>query len=181
VRARRRRPTDTAATIGPRASYRRFNWRGKESRAANGGLDVVYNNAALRYFGPLPDFSVDHWWTIMTGNLTIWCLYRRSRGRTWSSTVAVSCPSADATDMITQETPKVEYAAKARRHCRDATTRRWKAHPMASVRVAISPGPLDSPPSGFFSPTTERRESAATPRRHRQCSPVHRRRPLSSR
>ncbi|CAH1195138.1 hypothetical protein PAECIP111891_00606 [Paenibacillus allorhizoplanae] len=29
--------------------------------AAYGGLDVVYNNAAIQRFGPMPDFSIEDW------------------------------------------------------------------------------------------------------------------------
>ncbi|MFI9469357.1 SDR family NAD(P)-dependent oxidoreductase [Streptomyces sp. NPDC052492] len=36
-----------------------------------GGLDVVYNNAALQRFGPLPDFSVEDWRTTVAGELDI--------------------------------------------------------------------------------------------------------------
>jgi NAD(P)-dependent dehydrogenase (short-subunit alcohol dehydrogenase family) len=30
----------------------------EDAVAAYGGLDVVYNNAAIQYFGPMPDFSM---------------------------------------------------------------------------------------------------------------------------
>ncbi|WP_250032263.1 SDR family NAD(P)-dependent oxidoreductase [Paractinoplanes maris] len=36
-----------------------------------GGLDVIYNNAALVRFGPLPDYSVEDWRTTITGELDI--------------------------------------------------------------------------------------------------------------
>ncbi|MFD0579197.1 SDR family NAD(P)-dependent oxidoreductase [Dactylosporangium darangshiense] len=39
--------------------------------AAYGGLDVVYNNAALQRFGPMPDFSVADWRTTISGELDI--------------------------------------------------------------------------------------------------------------
>lgn len=39
--------------------------------AAYGGLDVVYNNAAMQRFGPMPDFSIEDWRTTITGELDI--------------------------------------------------------------------------------------------------------------
>ncbi|SFS64605.1 SDR family NAD(P)-dependent oxidoreductase [Paenibacillus sp. BC26] len=39
--------------------------------AAYGGLDVVYNNAAMQRFGPMPDFSIEDWRTTVTGELDI--------------------------------------------------------------------------------------------------------------
>ncbi|MET7396931.1 SDR family NAD(P)-dependent oxidoreductase [Dactylosporangium sp. NPDC005572] len=43
----------------------------EDAVAAYGGLDVVYNNAAVQRFGPLPDFSVDDWRTTVAGELDI--------------------------------------------------------------------------------------------------------------
>ncbi len=42
-----------------------------EAAAHYGGLDVVYNNAALVRFGPMPEFSVEDWRTTITGELDI--------------------------------------------------------------------------------------------------------------
>ncbi|WP_127502341.1 SDR family NAD(P)-dependent oxidoreductase [Actinoplanes solisilvae] len=39
--------------------------------AIYGGLDVIYNNAALVRFGPMPDFSIEDWRTTITGELDI--------------------------------------------------------------------------------------------------------------
>ncbi|MET8434703.1 SDR family NAD(P)-dependent oxidoreductase [Streptomyces sp900116325] len=36
-----------------------------------GGLDVVYNNAAMQRFGPMPDFSVADWRATIAGELDI--------------------------------------------------------------------------------------------------------------
>ncbi|CAN7669566.1 SDR family NAD(P)-dependent oxidoreductase [Paenibacillus sp. LjRoot56] len=33
----------------------------EEAVASYGGLDVVYNNAAIQRFGPMPDFSIEDW------------------------------------------------------------------------------------------------------------------------
>ena len=43
----------------------------EDAVAAYGGLDVVYNNAAIQYFGPMPDFSIEHWRATITGDLDI--------------------------------------------------------------------------------------------------------------
>jgi NAD(P)-dependent dehydrogenase (short-subunit alcohol dehydrogenase family) len=43
----------------------------EDAVAAYGGLDVVYNNAAIQYFGPMPDFSIDDWRATITGDLDI--------------------------------------------------------------------------------------------------------------
>jgi hypothetical protein len=36
---------------------------------AYGGLDVIYNNAAMQNFGPMPDFTVEHWRATVAGEL----------------------------------------------------------------------------------------------------------------
>ncbi|MBP2706727.1 SDR family oxidoreductase [Microbispora sp. RL4-1S] len=43
----------------------------EDAAAAFGGLDVIYNNAALVRFGPMPDFSIDDWRATITGELDI--------------------------------------------------------------------------------------------------------------
>ena len=43
----------------------------EDAVAAYGGLDVVYNNAAIQHFGPMPDFSIDDWRATITGELDI--------------------------------------------------------------------------------------------------------------
>jgi Dehydrogenases with different specificities (related to short-chain alcohol dehydrogenases) len=62
----------------------------EDAVAAYGGLDVVYNNAAMQYFGPMPDFSIDDWRATITGELDIPFFVSKFAGRTWSSAVAVS-------------------------------------------------------------------------------------------
>ncbi|WP_155370831.1 SDR family NAD(P)-dependent oxidoreductase [Catellatospora vulcania] len=42
-----------------------------DAAAVYGGLDVVYNNAAMVRFGPMPEFSVEDWRTTITGELDI--------------------------------------------------------------------------------------------------------------
>ncbi|MCM3625780.1 SDR family oxidoreductase [Paenibacillus glycanilyticus] len=43
----------------------------EEAVAAYGGLDVLYNNAAMQRFGPMPDFSIDDWRITIAGELDI--------------------------------------------------------------------------------------------------------------
>lgn len=43
----------------------------EEAAAAYGGLDVVYNNAAMQRFGPMPDFSIEDWHATRAGELDI--------------------------------------------------------------------------------------------------------------
>ncbi|MEU8006774.1 SDR family NAD(P)-dependent oxidoreductase [Catellatospora sp. NPDC049111] len=42
-----------------------------DAAAAYGGLDVVYNNAAVVRFGPMPEFTVEDWRATITGELDI--------------------------------------------------------------------------------------------------------------
>jgi len=43
----------------------------EESATTFGGLDVIYNNAAIQYFGAMPDFSIDDWRATIAGELDI--------------------------------------------------------------------------------------------------------------
>ncbi|MCX5315521.1 SDR family NAD(P)-dependent oxidoreductase [Streptomyces sp. NBC_00154] len=43
----------------------------EDAVAVYGGLDVVYNNAAMQRFGPMPDFSVADWRATIAGELDI--------------------------------------------------------------------------------------------------------------
>ena len=43
----------------------------EDAVAVYGGLDVLYNNASMQHFGPMPDFSIDHWRATMVGELDI--------------------------------------------------------------------------------------------------------------
>ncbi|GAA0389447.1 3-hydroxybutyrate dehydrogenase [Microbispora corallina] len=42
-----------------------------DAAAVYGGLDVIYNNAALVRFGPMPDVSIEDWRATLTGELDI--------------------------------------------------------------------------------------------------------------
>jgi NAD(P)-dependent dehydrogenase (short-subunit alcohol dehydrogenase family) len=43
----------------------------EDAVVAYGGLDVVYNNAAMQRFGPMPEFSVEDWRATIAGELDI--------------------------------------------------------------------------------------------------------------
>ena len=43
----------------------------ERAAAAYGGLDVVYNNAAIAYFGPMPKFTFEQWRATIAGELDI--------------------------------------------------------------------------------------------------------------
>ncbi len=87
-------------------------------------FDVVYNNAAMQHFGPMPDFSIDDWRATITGELDIpffvskfaWPhLVRRGGG--------VILNVASVAGMIAAETPPDRRARRSEswRHRHDAT------------------------------------------------------------
>ena len=43
----------------------------EDAVAVYSGLDIVLNNAAMQYFGPMPDFSIEDWRATITGDLDI--------------------------------------------------------------------------------------------------------------
>jgi NAD(P)-dependent dehydrogenase (short-subunit alcohol dehydrogenase family) len=114
-----------------------------------GRLDVVYNNAALQYFGPMPDFSIEKWRATIAGELDIpffvskfaWPhLVRRGGG--------VIINVASMAGVIAGETPPMvgHVAAKAGVI---AMTRQFAVEGARDgIRaVAISPGPILTPAS----------------------------------
>lgn len=117
--------------------------------AAYGGLDVVYNNAAIQYFGPMPDFSIDAWRKTIAGELDIpffvskyaWPhLVRRGGG--------VIINIASVAGLIAGRTPPMVA------HCAAnagviAMTRQLalEGAPDGIRAVSISPGPILTPAS----------------------------------
>ncbi|HEX6527626.1 MAG TPA: SDR family NAD(P)-dependent oxidoreductase [Streptosporangiaceae bacterium] len=121
----------------------------ENAAAAYEGFDVVYNNAAVQYFGPMPDFSVEAWRATIAGELDIpffvskfaWPhLVRRGGG------VIINVASVAA--MIAGTVPPMVA------HCAAnagviAMTRQFalEGAPHGIRSVAISPGPVLTPAS----------------------------------
>jgi len=114
-----------------------------------GGLDVIYNNAAIQYFGPMPDFSIENWRATIAGELDIpffvskfaWPHLRQRGG-------GVIINIASLAGVIAGETPPMvgHVAAKAGVI---AMTRQFALEGARDgIRaVAISPGPILTPAS----------------------------------
>ena len=121
----------------------------EDAVAAYGGLDVVYNNAAIQYFGPMPDFSIDDWRATITGELDIpffvskfaWPhLVRRGGG--------VIINIASVAGMIAAETPPIVGHAAAKAGVIAMTRQLALEGARHGIRaVAISPGPFLTPAS----------------------------------
>lgn len=121
----------------------------EEGAAAYGGLDVVYNNAAIQYFGAMPDFSIKDWQATIAGELNIPFYVSKF---TWPHLVrrggGVIINIASMAGMIAGETPPMigHVAAKAGVI---AMTRQLALEGAAhGIRaVSISPGPFLTPAS----------------------------------
>jgi NAD(P)-dependent dehydrogenase (short-subunit alcohol dehydrogenase family) len=121
----------------------------ESAAAAYGGLDVVYNNAAIQYFGPMPDFSVDDWRKTIAGELDIpffvskfaWPhLVRRGGG--------VIINVASVAGMIAGATPPMVAHAAANAGVIGMTRQLALEGARHGIRaVAISPGPILTPAS----------------------------------
>lgn len=121
----------------------------EDAAAAYGGLDVVYNNAAMQHFGPIPDFSVDKWRATIAGELDIpffvskfaWPhLVRRGGG--------VIINIASQAGMIAGETPPMVAHAAANAGVIGMTRQlALEGAPHGIRAVTISPGPILTPAS----------------------------------
>ncbi|SEO09367.1 SDR family NAD(P)-dependent oxidoreductase [Actinacidiphila rubida] len=120
-----------------------------EAAAAYGGLDVVYNNAALQRFGAMPDFSIEDWRTTEAGELDIpffvskfaWPhLVRRGGG--------VIINIASQAGLIAGANPPMVAHAAANAGV-IAMTRQLalEGAPHGIRAVAVSPGPVITPAS----------------------------------
>jgi len=121
----------------------------EEGVAVYGGLDVVYNNAAIQYFGPMPDFSIKDWQATIAGELNIPFFVSKYA---WPHLVqrggGVIINIASIAGVIAGTTPPMigHVAAKAGVI---AMTRQLalEGAPHGIRAVAISPGPFLTPAS----------------------------------
>ncbi|WP_182900546.1 SDR family NAD(P)-dependent oxidoreductase [Microbispora sp. H10830] len=121
----------------------------EDAVAAYGGLDVVYNNAAMPRFGPMPDFSVEDWRVTIAGELDIpffvskfaWPhLVRRGGG--------VIINVASMAGMIAGEVPPMVAHSAANAGVIGMTRQFALEGARHGIRaVAISPGPVLTPAS----------------------------------
>lgn len=121
----------------------------EEAVAVYGGLDVVYNNAAMPRFGPMPDFSVEDWRVTIAGELDIpffvskfaWPhLVRRGGG--------VIINVASMAGMIAGEVPPMVAHSAANAGVIGMTRQFALEGARHGIRaVAISPGPVLTPAS----------------------------------
>ncbi|MDI9832750.1 SDR family NAD(P)-dependent oxidoreductase [Streptomyces sp. KAU_LT] len=120
-----------------------------EAAAAYGGLDVVYNNAALVRFGTMPDFSVEDWNVTVAGELDIPFLVSKY---TWPHLVrrggGVIVNIASQAGLIAGATPPMVAHTAANAGVIGMTRQLALEGAPHHVRaVAISPGPVLTPAS----------------------------------
>jgi NAD(P)-dependent dehydrogenase (short-subunit alcohol dehydrogenase family) len=120
-----------------------------DSAAAHyGGLDVVYNNAALVRFGPMPEFSVEDWRTTITGELDIPFYVSKfawphlvQRGGPGTRSRARRCSSASRSRTRSSSWPP--SWPPTTRPTSPARTFRWTAAPrLGSRQPRVSPAPV---------------------------------------
>ncbi|POX58155.1 dehydrogenase [Streptomyces sp. Ru62] len=121
----------------------------EDAVTACGGLDVVYNNAAVQYFGPVADFSVDDWNATMAGELNVpffvtkfaWPhLIRRGGG------VVLNVASV-AGSIAGQVPPMVAHCAANAGVVGMTRQLALEGAPHGIRAVSISPGPVSTPAS----------------------------------
>jgi NAD(P)-dependent dehydrogenase (short-subunit alcohol dehydrogenase family) len=121
----------------------------EDAAAAYGGLDAVYNNAAMQYFGPMPDFSIEAWRGTMAGELDIPFFVTKFA---WPHLVSrgggVIINVASVAGLIAHEVPPM-VAHTAANAGVIAMTRQFalEGAPHGIRAVAISPGPTLTPAS----------------------------------
>ncbi|MFI1440408.1 SDR family NAD(P)-dependent oxidoreductase [Streptomyces fructofermentans] len=121
----------------------------EDAAAAYDGLDVVYNNAALQRFGPMPDFSVDDWRATVAGELDIPFFVSKY---TWPHLVrrggGVIINVASEAGMIAGTTPPMVAHTAANAGVIGMTRQLALEGAAHGIRaVAISPGPVLTPAS----------------------------------
>jgi NAD(P)-dependent dehydrogenase (short-subunit alcohol dehydrogenase family) len=121
----------------------------EEAVAAYGGLDVVYNNAAIQRFGPMPEFSIDDWRVTIAGELDIPFFVSKFA---WPHLVqrggGVIINVASLAGMIAGETPPMVGHSAAKAGVIAMTRQFALEGARHGIRaVAISPGPFLTPAS----------------------------------
>jgi len=121
----------------------------EEAVNAYDGLDVVYNNAAIQKFGPMPDFSIEDWRTTIAGELDIPFFVSKYA---WPHLVqrggGVILNVASISGMIAGEIPPMVGHAAAKGGVIAMTRQLALEGARHGIRaVAISPGPFLTPAS----------------------------------
>ncbi|MFE7895904.1 SDR family NAD(P)-dependent oxidoreductase [Streptomyces sp. NPDC057412] len=121
----------------------------EEAAAAYGGLDVIYNNAAMQRFGPMPDFPVQDWHATIAGELDIPFLVSKF---TWPHLVrrggGVIINVASEAGLIAGATPPMVAHTAANAGVIGMTRQlALEGAPHGIRAVAISPGPVLTPAS----------------------------------
>ncbi|MDR6550665.1 SDR family oxidoreductase [Paenibacillus qinlingensis] len=121
----------------------------EEAVAVYGGLDVVYNNAAIQYFGPMPDFSIEDWRKTIAGELDIPFFVSKFA---WPHLVqrggGVIINVASMAGVIAGETPPMVGHTAAKAGVISMTRQFALEGARHGIRaVAISPGPFLTPAS----------------------------------
>ncbi|MGW0086273.1 SDR family NAD(P)-dependent oxidoreductase [Streptomyces sp. NPDC003393] len=116
---------------------------------AYGGLDVIYNNAAMQRFGPMPDFSVEDWRATEAGELDIpffvskftWPhLLRRGGGVIINVASEAGMIAGSNPPMVAHTAANAGVIGMTRQLALEGAPHRIRA-------VAISPGPVLTPAS----------------------------------
>ncbi|RGA05534.1 SDR family oxidoreductase [Microbispora triticiradicis] len=120
-----------------------------EAVAAYGGLDVVYNNAAMPRFGPMPGFSVEDWRVTIAGELDIpffvskfaWpYLVRRGGGVIINVASMAGTIAGEVPPMVAHSAANAGVIGMTRQFALEGARHGIRA-------VAISPGPVLTPAS----------------------------------
>ncbi|MBO4269253.1 SDR family NAD(P)-dependent oxidoreductase [Microbispora triticiradicis] len=120
-----------------------------EAVAAYGGLDVVYNNAAMPRFGAMPDFSVEDWRVTIAGELDIpffvskfaWpYLVERGGGVIINVASMAGTIAGEVPPMVAHSAANAGVVGMTRQFALEGARHGIRA-------VAISPGPVLTPAS----------------------------------
>ncbi|MEY9894315.1 NAD(P)-dependent dehydrogenase (short-subunit alcohol dehydrogenase family) [Catenulispora sp. MAP5-51] len=121
----------------------------EDAAAAYGGFDIVYNNAAIQYFGPMPDYSIDAWRATIAGELDIpffvskfaWPhLVRRGGGVIINIASVAGVIAGRVPPMIAHSAANAGVIAMTRQLALEGAEHGIRA-------VAINPGPILTPAS----------------------------------